>query len=63
MDMAVMRSNQVWVSDITYIKVEDGYAYGVFIMDWYSQKILSFEVLNTMDEWMCEETLKTAIER
>ena len=60
---AVTRPNQVWVADITYIKVESGYAYGVFIMDWYSRKILSYEISNTMDEWMCTEALELAMKK
>ena len=52
------RPNQVWVSDITYIRVEGGYAYGVFIMDMYSRKILSYEISNTMDERMCVKALE-----
>ena len=59
----VTRPNQVWVGDITYIKVESGYAYGVFIMDWYSRKILSYEISNTMDEWMCTEALELAMKK
>ena len=59
----VTSPNQVWVSDITYIRVEGGYAYGVFIMDVYSRKILSFEITNTMDEWMCVKALKKAMDK
>ena len=60
---AVKRPNQVWTADITYIKVNDGYAYGIFIMGWYSRKILSYELSNTMDEWMCVEALESAIKK
>jgi len=59
----VWRPNQVWTADITYIKVNDGYAYGIFIMDWYSRKILSYELSNTMDEWMCVGALESAIKK
>lgn len=55
------RPNQVWTADITYIRVRGGYAYGVFIIDWYSRKILPFEISNTMDEWMCVEALELAM--
>ncbi|MCD6370622.1 MAG: hypothetical protein J7L63_03915 [Thermoplasmata archaeon] len=46
------RPNQVWVSDITYIRVEEG-TYGVFIMDMHSRKILLYEISDTMGERMC----------
>ena len=35
----------------------------MFIMDWYSRKILSFKISNTMDEWMCVEALELAIKK
>ena len=57
----VTKPNQVWVSDITYIRVKGGYAYGVFIMDQYSRKIISYEISNTMDEGMCVRALERGI--
>ncbi len=57
----VTKPNRVWVSDITYIRVKGGYAYGVFIMDQYSRKIISYEISNTMDERMCVSALERGI--
>ncbi len=54
-DFQVTRPNQVWCADISYIKVKGGFAYGIAIMDLYSRKVLSFEISNTMDEYMCVE--------
>jgi putative transposase len=59
----VTRPNQVWCADITYIGVRGGFAYGVSIMDLCSRKVLSFEISNTMDEGMCVEAARKALER
>lgn len=41
--------NQVWSTDITYIKLEKGFVYLAAIIDWHSKKILSWRLSNTMD--------------
>ena len=43
------RPNQVWAADITYIPLAHGFAYLVAIMDWASQRMLSWRLSNTMD--------------
>lgn len=48
-DLTINRPNQVWTSDITYIPMRRGFMYLVAVMDWYSRKILSFRVSNTLD--------------
>ena len=55
------RPNKVWASDITYIPLERGFMYLVAIMDWYSRKVLSFRVSNTLDADFCVEALNDAI--
>ena len=60
-DKKIAKPNQVWVSDITYIRVKDGYAYGVSIMDQYSRKMMSYEISNTVDEGMYIHALENAI--
>jgi len=55
------RPNQVWSTDITYVKLKHGYAYLVAIMDWYSRKVLSWRLSNTMDVGFCCETLEEAL--
>jgi len=59
----VTRPNQVWCADITYIRVQGGFAYGVSVMNLYSRKVLAFEVSNTMDEWVCIEAARKAMMR
>ncbi len=42
------RPEQVWVSDITYFRIKDGFVYGHLITDGYSKKIMGYEVSDTM---------------
>lgn len=63
-NMVVRYPNQVWISDLTYIKLPGlGYVYLVAIMDLYSRKVLSWRLSNSMDSVFCEEALKGAIAR
>jgi len=48
-DVEIRRPNQVWSTDITYIRLKHGFAYPVAVMDWYSRKVLSWRISNTMD--------------
>jgi putative transposase len=47
--LAINRPDQVWCADITYIPMRKGFLYLVAIMDWFSRKILSWKLSNTMD--------------
>ena len=60
-DVKVSQPNQVWCTDITYIRLKHGFAYLVAIMDWYSRKVLSWRLSNTIDTWFCCETLEEAM--
>jgi putative transposase len=62
-DIDVMRPNQVWCSDITYIRLGWGFAYLVAIVDWYSRAVLSWRLSNTLEADFCVEALREAIER
>ena len=55
------RANQVWCADITYIPLQRGYLYLVAIMDWYSRKVLSWRLSNTLDAAFCVEALDEAL--
>ena len=45
----IRHPNQVWSTDITYIKLPAGNVYLMAIIDWFSRKVLSWRVFNTMD--------------
>ena len=55
--------NKVWSTDITYIKLNGSYVYLVGIIDWYSRKILSYRISNTMDTSFCIEALEDAVSK
>jgi putative transposase len=57
----INRSNQVWCSDLTYIRMRGGFVYLTAVVDWYSRKVLSWEVSVTMDESFCVSALERAM--
>jgi len=57
----IIRPNQVWSTDITYIRLPRGFVYWVAIIDWYSRKILSWRLSNTMEAGFCVDCLEDAI--
>ena len=59
--LAVVRPNQVWSTDITYIRLAHGFMYLVAIIDWYSRKVLAWKVSNTMDVGFCMDCLTEAL--
>ncbi|TYC80501.1 DDE-type integrase/transposase/recombinase [Stappia sp. BW2] len=48
--LRVDRPNQVWCSDITYLPMRRGFLYLVAIMDWYTRKVLSWRISNTLED-------------
>ena len=59
--LPIVRSNQVWAADITYIPMAKGFFYLVAILDWYSRKVLSWRLSNTLDQDFCQEALQEAL--
>jgi putative transposase len=59
----INQTNQVWCSDITYIRLRGGFVYLTAVMDWRSRYVLSWEVSVTMDDAFCVNALKSAIRR
>ena len=59
--MDITRPNQVWSTDITYIRLEHGFAYLVAIMDWYSRRVLAWRISNTLDTEFCIDCLEEAL--
>jgi putative transposase len=58
----IVRVNQVWSIDITYIRLEHGFCYLVAIIDWHSRYVVSWELSNTLDIDFCLRTLERAYE-
>jgi len=59
--VVIQSVNQVWSSDITYIRLQDGFGYLTAVMDWFSRFVLSWAVSNTIDAWLCREALDAAL--
>ncbi len=57
----ITQPNQVWSTDITYIRLPRGFVYLVAIIDWYSRRVLSWRISNTMDTSFCIDCLEEAI--
>jgi putative transposase len=60
--LSIIRSNQVWAIDITYIPMKKGFMYLTAIIDVYSRKILSWGLSNSLSNDCCLEVLDKAIE-
>jgi putative transposase len=57
----VTRPNHVWSTDITYVRLARGFAYLVAVIDWYSRKVLSWRLSNSMDASFCVDCLEDAL--
>lgn len=60
-NVAITRVNQVWSTDITYIRLCHGFVYLVAIMDWFSRYVLSWELSITLDSNFCLTALDWAL--
>jgi putative transposase len=61
--MEIVRPNQVWAMDITYIPMARGFVYLAVVLDWFSRRVLSWRVSITMEAAFCVETLDDALAR
>ena len=59
--VTVTRPNQVWSTDITYIRLKKGFIYLVAIMDWYSRYVLSWDISITLEADFCIAALERAL--
>jgi putative transposase len=55
--LTIDRSNQVWASDITYIRMERGFLYLAAVMDWFARRILAWRLSITLDVDFCVDAL------
>jgi putative transposase len=62
-DLTIDHVNHVWAADITYVPMARGYMYLVAVMDWYSRRILSWRISNTLDSDFCNQALQEALDR
>lgn len=59
--LAIVRPNQVWSADITYIRMAKGFMYLTAILDWYSRYVLAWQLSNSLDNHFCLLTLDQAL--
>ena len=59
----ITKTNQVWSTDITYIRMAQGFVYLVAIIDWFSRYILSWKVSISLESDFCIDALEEAIEK
>lgn len=62
-DVEVTRPNQVWVSDITYIRTVKGFCYLALVTDMYSRKIVGYNLSNSLELAGCVRALKKALKQ
>jgi len=60
-NVEVLRPDQVWACDITYVPLRHGFLYLMAVMDWYSRHVLSWRLSNTLDIGFCLEALDEAL--
>ena len=61
--LPIVRPNQVWATDISYIPMAKGFVYLVAIIDWFSRKVLAWRVSISMEADFCVEALEEALAR
>ncbi len=60
-NVTAIRKDQVWSTDITYIRMSTGFIYLVAVIDWYSRYVLSWGVSNSLESSFCQEALEKAL--
>ena len=60
--LSIDKPNQVWCADITFIPMRHGFMYLFTIMDWYSRKVISWELSNSLDTAFCLKALERALQ-
>jgi putative transposase len=60
-NLPILHPNQVWATDITYIRLRKGYCYLVAVLDWYSRYVVSWRLSAMMESGFCVEALEAAL--
>ena len=61
--LVVSKINQVWASDITYIRIENGFVYLAVILDLHSRKVIGWAISKRIDHELTLSALRMALER
>jgi putative transposase len=60
-DLPITQIDQVWSTDITYVRMRRGFLYLVAVLDWYSRYVLAWELSNTLEGTFCLDALEEAL--
>lgn len=60
-DLSIQRVHQVWATDITYVRLREGYAYLVAMLEWHSRYVLSWQLAPSLETHYCLRALEQAI--
>jgi putative transposase len=60
-DVPIVRPDQVWSADITYVPLMQGFMYLAAIIDWYSRYVIAWRLSNTLDGSFCLDMLEEAL--
>jgi putative transposase len=60
-DVPITRVDQVWSTDITYVRLRHGFVYLAAVLDWFSRYVLAWELSVTVDGQFCLDALETAL--
>lgn len=61
-NIAIVRVNQVWSTDITYVRLQNGFVYLTVIFDWFSRYVISWKLSATLENVFCIQALEEALE-
>lgn len=62
-NVPITRCNQVWSTDITYVRLRQGFVYLMAIIDWHSRYVLNWRISTTLEAEFCIETLEETLEQ
>lgn len=62
-NLAIVRPNQVWAMDISYIPMARGFVYLCAVVDWFSRRVLSWKLSITLETAFCIEAVEEALSR
>jgi putative transposase len=59
--LKISRPNHVWSTDITYVRMLNGFMYLCAVIDWFTRRVLSWRISNTLDANFCVSALEEAL--
>lgn len=59
----ITRVNQVWSTDITYLRMRNGFLYLTAVLDWYSRYVIAWGLSNSLDGIFCREVVQEALRK